>query len=301
MNKKILSLFILLLLIEPSIIGQDSAIDSSANIKQRKLLIPIITGGTLFVGGLSGTLYLNNSESVRFHFYNDIKEYLQVDKFLHSFGSYFASDLLYKGLITIGTGKKKALLLGGTLSVVLITSKDIYDGFNLKGFSWTDMLANTAGSALFVGQELLFNEQILKYKFSFSKSDYADQANGYLGKTLLQNYFKDYNGHTYWFSINFSRIIPKTKLPDWICIAAGYSANGIFGSTDNIKSYLGVEIPETQRYRQFLLSLDIDWSKINVKSKFLRVMLNGLNFIKVPFPAIEFNSKGYFKGYWIYF
>lgn len=75
----------------------------------------------------------------------------------------------------------------------------------------------------------------------------------------------------------------------------------MFGKYENINSYNGVEIPETQRYRQFLLSLDVDWSQINVKSKFLKVMFYGLNFVKVPFPAIEFNSKGHFKGYWIYF
>jgi hypothetical protein len=76
------------------------------------------------------------------------------------------------------------------------------------------------------------------------------------------------------------------KLPDWISIAAGYSANGMFGIFENIDSYRGVTIPETQRYRQYLLSLDVDWTKINTRSKFFITLFQGMNFIKILFPTI---------------
>lgn len=75
----------------------------------------------------------------------------------------------------------------------------------------------------------------------------------------------------------------------------------MYGELGNILSYNGVEIPSTTRYRQYLLSLDIDWTKIKTKSKFLRVILQGLTFVKLPFPTLEYNSKGRFKGYWIYY
>jgi hypothetical protein len=302
MNKKIISLIIWSSLTIHFGYAQESTINISANIKQNILLISSITGSTLFFGSVSYISYFKNIEPVRFHFYNDNKGFLQVDKFIHSYCSYMASSIWYNGLTGAGINKERALLLGGVMGSVPLTPKEIFDGFNkIGGFSWGDMLANAIGPAFFVSQELLFNEQILRYKFSFSRSVYADQANGYLGKTLLQSYFHDFNGHTYWLSINVSKIFSKTKLPDWISIAAGYSANGMVGLYENINSYNGVKIPETQRYRQFLFSLDIDWSKINVKSRFLRIMLYGINFIKVPFPAIEINSKGHLKGYWIYF
>jgi hypothetical protein len=302
MNKNILSLLILCWSIQPCFFAQDSANKSSDNLKQNVLIISSLTGTTLFSGSVSYVTYIKNNEPARFHFYNDNNGFLQIDKLTHSFCSYTVSSIWYKGLTNAGINKERALLLGGVMGSIPLTTKELFDGFSKSGgFSWGDILANALGSAFFASQELLFNEQILKYKFSFSKSDYADQANGYLGKTVLQSYFKDFNGHTYWLSINASKIFPKAKLPDWINIAGGYSANGMFGKYENINSYNGVEIPETQRYRQFLLSLDVDWSKITVKSKFLRIMFYGLNFVKVPFPAIEFNSKGHFKGYWIYF
>lgn len=302
MHKKILTLLILPWLIQPGIFAQDSTNTSSDNLKRNLLIISSITGSTLLSGSISYVSYFKNINPVKFHFYNDFKGYLQVDKFVHSYGSYIACSTWYKGLTYAGIDKERALLLSGFFGSLPLTPKEVFDGFTeSSGFSWGDILANGIGPAFFVSQELIFDEQILKYKFSFSKSDFAAQANGYLGKTLLQSFFEDFNGHTYWLSINASRIFPKMNLPDWISIAAGYSANGMFGMYENIDSYKGVRIPETQRYRQFLLSLDVDWSKINVKPGFLRVILYGLNFIKVPFPAIEFNSKGNFKGYWIYF
>lgn len=126
-------------------------------------------------------------------------------------------------------------------------------------------------------------------------------ANGYLGNNALEGLSDDYNGHTYWFSGNINRITGTDRLPPWLNIAAGYSAGGMFGEFENITEYNGVVIPETQRYRQFFLSLDIDWTKIPTNSHFLKVLFRGLNIIKVPFPAIQFNSKGEFKGHYIYF
>jgi len=302
MNIKILLLIILFWLVQSSIFAQNSIAKNTINDQQKVLLISSTAGSTLLIGSVSYFAFYKNVEHVRFHFINDNKGFLQVDKLIHSYGSYMATSVWYNGLIYAGINKDKALLLGGVMGSVPLTPKEIFDGFNMGGgFSWGDILANVTGPAFFVGQELLFDEQILKYKSSFSRSYYADQANGYLGKTILKSYFKDFNGHTYWLSININKIIPKMNVPDWISLSTGYSANGMFGLYENIKSYNGIEIPVTQRYRQFLFSLDVDWSQINVKSKFLRIMFYGLNFIKVPFPAIEFNSKGHFKGYWIYF
>lgn len=266
------------------------------------LLISSMTGGTLLIGAAATLPYINKAESVNFHFDNDNSGYLQVDKLIHSFYSYTASSIWFKGLTKAGVKRGNAIIFSGAIGCLLLAPKEISDGFSKDGgFSWGDMAANAAGTALYVGQELLFNEQVIKYKFSFSRSEYADLSNGYLGKTIERSYFRDYNGHSYWLSINANKIFPVKKIPDWISLAAGYSANGMYGKYENKKVYKGVLIPETQRYRQILFSLDIDWSKINVRSKFLKTIFHGLNFIKVPFPTLEINSLGDFKGYWIYF
>jgi hypothetical protein len=163
------------------------------------------------------------------------------------------------------------------------------------------MAANAAGSVLLIGQELLFDEQVIRHKMSFSKSEYFDQANGYLGKTVFESFFYDYNSHTHWFSINANRFIFKDKLPPWINVSIGYSANGMFGEFENRRYYGGVRLPEADRTRQFLFSLDVDWEKIPTRSKYAKALYKGLNFIKIPFPTLEINSKGKFRGYWFYF
>lgn len=254
---------------------------------------------SLFV--LSKTWY-SDRERVSFHFYNDNKGYLQVDKFGHTFGAYVYSYLGFHYLLNSGYSRKDALYYGATLGLILQTPIEIMDGlYEGYGFSWGDMAANTIGSTIVFGQELLFKEQIIKYKFSYWESIYSSNANGYLGENSFDRIFNDYNGHTYWLLCPINRILPNKITPDWLNIAVGYGANGMYGEFENITEYNGVAIPEAIRYRQYLLSLDIDWTKIKTNSKFLKIVLKGMTFIKMPFPTLEYNSKGEIKGYWIYY
>lgn len=280
-----------------------TATDSST--VNRKKLIPIVAAETAFyVAGMSYLQFIwyKDKERVPFHFYNDAKGYQQVDKFGHAFGAYVESYIGYKLLRNAGVPKNKALLYGGTLGLVLQTPIEVYDGlYEGWGFSVPDMIANAAGSGIIIGQELLFDEQVAKFKFSFTPSPYYEQANGYLGDTHLESLFLDYNAHTYWLSVPINKLAFKKTLPDWANIAVGYSANGMFGEFENRRYYRGTWLPETERTRQYLLSLDIDWTRIKTDSKFLNTILKGMFFIKLPFPALEVNSKGQVKGHWLYY
>lgn len=250
---------------------------------------------------LSKTWYKDRNV-VPFHFYNDSRAYLQVDKFGHTFGAYVYSYAGYHFLLNAGVSRKEALYYGATLGLVLQTPIEIMDGiYEGYGFSWGDMAANTLGSALVLGQELLFREQVVKYKFSYRESSYARNANGYLGETTMSRILEDYNGHTYWLSFPANKVAPARAIPGWLNIALGYGANGMYGEYENISAYNGVLIPETRRYRQFLLSLDVDWTRIETRSKFLNTVLKGMFFIKLPFPALEYNPNGRFRGYWLYY
>jgi len=218
------------------------------------------------------------------------------------FGSYAYSYIGYHGLLKLGATRKEALIYGSSLGFILQLPIEIMDGIHEGyGFSWGDVVANTMGSAIVFGQELLFNEQLVKSKFSYRESGYSKKSNGYFGETSLNRFFNDYNGHTYWFSLPINKINKNYQLPEWLSISVGYSANGMYGEFINVTSFDGVDIPEAIRYRQFLLSLDIDWTRINTNSGFLKIVLKGMTFVKLPFPALEYNSKGQFKGYWIYF
>jgi uncharacterized protein YfiM (DUF2279 family) len=283
---------------------QDWRTNDSMPLNRKKLAAIISAETAFYAGGMSYLRFIwyKDHERVPFEFYNDNKGYLQIDKLGHAYGAYVESYLGYTWLRSAGVKKKHALIYGGSLGFVLQAPIEIFDGmYEGWGFSWGDMIANTAGSALVVGQELLFNDQPAKYKFSFWRSPYAEQSNGYLGSSFFESIFLDYNGHTYWLSVNANKFLLKKKLPSWVNIAAGYSANGMFGEFTNIKSYKGKPIPDTERYRQYFISLDVDWTRIKTRSKLLKFVFNGMFAIKLPFPALEINSKGQLKGHLMYF
>ncbi|MFD2513179.1 DUF2279 domain-containing protein [Pontibacter locisalis] len=282
----------------------DSTASDSSSINHKKLYPIVVSEAAFYLAGMSYLQFIwyKDHERVPFHFYNDTKGYQQVDKFGHAFGAYVESYIGYKLLRSAGVPKGKALLYGGTLGLILQTPIEVYDGlYEGWGFSVPDMVANAAGSAFVIGQELLFDEQVAKYKFSFSPSPYYKQANGYLGDSHLESLFLDYNAHTYWVSAPINKFALRNTLPDWANIAVGYSANGMFGEFKNRTYYRGTYLPETERYRQYLLSLDIDWTRIKTDSKLLNTIFKGMFFIKLPFPALEVNSKGQVKGHWLYY
>lgn len=306
MKTHILWIFISILFIVPRILlAQEIEKETDTpKIKKPTVCKAVAFTSVYYVGSmhiLSKTWY-KDKERVPFHFYNDNEGYLQVDKFGHMFGSYLYSYVGYHGLLKLGATRKEALIFGSSLGFLLQFPIEIMDGIHEGyGFSWGDVAANSMGSALVFGQELVFKEQVIKYKFSYWESTYSKNSNGYYGETTMNRLLKDYNGHTYWFSMPINKTIFKKGIPDWLNIAIGYGANGMYGEFENIKSYNGVAIPETERYRQYLLSLDIDWPRIKTKSKFLKAVFKGMTFIKLPFPTIEYNSVGKFKGYWLYY
>lgn len=75
----------------------------------------------------------------------------------------------------------------------------------------------------------------------------------------------------------------------------------MLGEFENRSYYRGHRLPEYDRTRQFLVSLDVDWEKIPTHSRFLKSVFSALNFVKFPFPALEVNSNAKIKAYWVYF
>ena len=78
----------------------------------------------------------------------------------------------------------------------------------------------------------------------------------------------------------------------------------MFGGTKNLaidkNGNVTFDRRDIQRYRQWYLAPDIDLTKINSKSKVVKVLLFVANSFKFPTPSLEF-SKGSFKAHWITF
>jgi hypothetical protein len=160
------------------------------------------------------------------------------------------------------------------------------------------MAANAAGTGLYVGQELLWDEQRITLKYSFHQTQYADQRPGKLGDGFLEEVLKDYNGQTYWLSANVSSFFRESEIPKWINVAFGYGAEGMLtGQTENVDNLFITQ----NRRRQFYLSLDVDLSRIQTKSRLLRTVFDVLNMIKVPAPTISFDRENGVKLHYVYF
>jgi hypothetical protein len=173
------------------------------------------------------------------------------------------------------------------------------DGFSEEwGFCWGDMIANAAGTGLYVGQELLWQEQRIVLKYSFHQTKYAAQRPDKLGDGFFEEFLKDYNGQTYWLSANVHSFFKDSNFPKWLNVAIGYGGDGMLsGENEAVNN----SMISQNRIRQFYLSLDVDLSRIKTNSRFLRTIFDVFNVIKVPFPALEFTDKNGIKLHGIYF
>lgn len=260
--------------------------------------------GIVLTGAITYLKYqwYNDKERVPFHFYNDFKGWNQVDKLGHFYISYLESNVGYSLLKKFNFSEKKALYYGGFQGLILETPIEFFDAYHEGwGFSLSDMLANSFGSLFFIAQQKLFDEQLIRPKLSFTRSVYAQNANGLLGKNnLLSEFVYDYNGYTYWFSFSPKRIFKINTIPEWINLSFGYGSNGMLGEFENRKTYRGKILPVYKRYRQYYLSLDINFSKIKTNSRPLKKIFDVLSYLKIPLPTLEFSNKK-IKGYLFYF
>ena len=216
-----------------------------------------------------------------FHWINDNSNWLQMDKVGHATTAYqvgmLGKDLMEWG----GVSEKKALWYGGLYGTFFLTTVETLDGFSKEwGASWGDLIANTSGTFVFIGQELVWKEQRIQIKYSFKASKYAKHRPDLLGSNFLQQSLKDYNGHVYWLSFNINSF-KKTSLPDWLNVAIGYGADGMYNGNPH----------EEGTHREFYASLDVNLRKIKTDKKFLDKALKILSFIKVPMPAFKLSQN----------
>lgn len=300
MFKKPLSFFVLLIFLVFNSYSQDSLLINKKCFNKTNIFV-----GSTYVVGFTGLYFLwyKDYEFQNFHTFNDGGEWLYMDKLGHSYSSYYINKYTSKAYKHCGLSDSKSIVIGAGVSFLTMTTIEIFDGFSSGwGFSWNDMLANTIGIALYSGQELLWSEQRILLKFSYHQTKYAQYRPELLGSTFSERILKDYNGQTYWLSINPHSFFKKSKIPKWLNIAVGYGADGMIGGDENpVMDENGSAYPSFTRMSSTYLSFDIDWTKIPTKKKWLKTTFDVLNMIKVPLPTISFSNNGQVKGYWFYF
>jgi hypothetical protein len=265
----------------------------------------VITESVVVTIGLIGLHYLwyKKFPHSRFHFFNDNNEWLNMDKAGHATTAYNLSSIQYNMMRWSGVKNNQAIWIGGLTALGFQTLIEIFDGFSQKwGFSKMDMVANILGTTLFMSQQFAFNEQRIQLRFSFHHSIFSKLNPDELGSNNWQRWLKDYNGQTYWLSINPSLFMKgNNDFPKWLNAAVGYGAEGMIGASNNPPVINGKSIPYFKRYRQYYFSIDADLTRVGNTNGLSKALLSVPGIIKLPAPAIEFRKDSALKFHGIYF
>lgn len=273
--------------------------DSLDTGRRNTVVLTEAVGAAVTLAALNQVWYADYPRS-DFHVIDDNAEWLQMDKAGHVFSAYHLGRIGSDVLQWSGARRKSRLLYGATLGFVFLSAVEVMDGYSAKwGASWGDVVANAAGTALYVSQELMWKEQRIVPKFSFHTTVYAGARPDALGSTLPEQVLKDYNGQTYWLSLNLKSFTKIEALPAWLNVAVGYGATGMITGEDRLVNT--VFFPDKQRMRQFYLSLDVDLTRIPTRSHTLKTLFSLFNTLKVPAPALEIKGSQGAYWHWMYF
>jgi hypothetical protein len=236
-----------------------------------------------------------------------------MDKTGHFSGAYTQTMAAYHIHRWCGVKENKALWYAGLAGFGVQSSIEIFDGFSEKwGASWSDIGFNAAGSLFYIVQEKAWHQQRILIKYSFNAEKYNDpiiqqRIDHLYGKNIFERSIKDYNGINVWLTVTPADFIKNAKRYKWLSIALGYGAGGLLGGFENkwneydsngdliIRDYTHIG-----RYRKFIIAPDINLERFPAKKKGWRMVLYALNYIKIPSPALEINTKGEVIFYPIY-
>ena len=245
--------------------------------------------GSAFIGG-NAYLYhyfkkawWSGERAPHFFFHADWdQEFRDQDKFGHMLGGYHLARIGYAGLKEACVSEKKAIIWSATYAALFQLQIEIFDGrFKKYGFSYADMISNTAGQALAVMQELNPRLRAIKPTFSYheTRSLKNPVSRGELRPSL------DYSGQTYWFSADMEEFLPdgaKSYWPSFIRFSAGHS----------VTDWVNPETGATQRAkRKIVLSLDFDPEKLPGNLPLWRSIKHTLSYYRFPAPALELTPK----------
>ncbi|KOY87959.1 hypothetical protein AD998_19080 [bacterium 336/3] len=292
-------LFVFLFVFSNTLYAQQDSTTHKDTLNKKRLFWVVGTSTVLYSGTLVGLneLWYKNSPRTSFHFFNDNAQWRQIDKIGHAYSAYHVSRLSTELFRWSGLKPKNAVLWGAITSQLMMTPIEIFDGFSAEyGASWGDVVANFSGGLLWWGQHQIWNEPHIHFKYSFQQSPYAQFRPNVLGKNLREQLLKDYNGQTYWLSVDLHHFLRKEKFPRWLNLAVGTGANRMVFAREpenNLNGY--------SSYRQYYLSFDIHLPNIRTRSKFLKKVFWTLGTIRLPAPALEFNKIDKVKWHWLYF
>ena len=273
----------------------------SDTLNSKRLEAVTISSAAVATASLVGLGYVwySDYDKSSFHFINDNPHWLQMDKAGHLYSGYHLTRAGVELLRWSGMESDKSAVIGAVSGFVILSAVEVFDGFSAEwGASSGDLIANASGAGLYLAQDLLWKEQRIIPKYSFHTTKFAEVRPNLLGSNLQEQLLKDYNGQTYWLSVNLYSFIKSESIPKFVNVAFGYGADGMISAR---QPEVIVDENNFERQRQFYLSLDLDLTKIPTNSHFLKTVFNVFNTIKIPAPTFELSDNGRVKAYILYF
>ncbi len=248
-----------------------------------------IIGGTCIAGVATVHIYQSNGwwkdNRTPFHFQEDLKYGLWVDKIGHFYGATALTFMFSKAFQWANLSERNSLWLGAGGAIAFQTYIEIEDGFHEWGFDRVDFVSNVAGALYPVAQHYSPFLQNFNFKFSYHPSALLNNPGGSGFKGQKHVFFDDYEGQTIWLSVGLNGLLPQSiepLWPDWLCLAVGYGARDIVSP-----------VP----YPVVILSFDYDMTKIIPdSSEFLKTLGQALNFIHLPAPAVRISPHAIWYG-----
>jgi uncharacterized protein YfiM (DUF2279 family) len=289
--KSLFSIAVFMLLLTSSTRGVGQGVDSLSQKESRKRIRWVIgSEAVLYAGTMIGLneLWYKDYERSPLHHFNDNAEWLQMDKVGHLVTSYYTGLAGMEALRWAGMDEKRSRWYGGMLGWAFLGSVELLDGYSSEwGFSSGDILANSIGAGALIGQDALWHEQRLVFKFSFRQSPYTKYRPGTLGDGWQEELLKDYNGQTYWLSANIASFLPEeTTFPKWLSLGFGYGVDEVLNARGDFAYITENQSRLFQGKRQYYVGPDIDLWRIPTQRKGLKLLFKTLGFIKLPLPAV---------------
>ena len=313
---------------EPNAVASETGFNSSAAV--------VLGTEAVIITGVMTSLYsswYSGAESGGFHFYNDNREWLQMDKLGHANSCYNFANIGYEALVMTGLDEKRSILYGAPLGITIMSMVEVFDGLSSNwGFSWGDMCANVLGTGLFMGQQALWHEQRIALKYSYHNSGCSKynvcnpltmDRDYIMGEDWLDRLYEDYSGITIWAAFDVKSLFmnEQSRYPSWLGWAVGYGAEGMTGEYNNLPPVNGrsgtddcwgrgwesapgqlTYMPNDARQRRIFVAPDIDISRIPCKNKTLKHVLRVLSAIKLPTPTLEYRpGEDRLAWHWFYF
>jgi hypothetical protein len=266
----------------------------------------LVIGCVLFYITIMMGLWISwygNQDRVDFHWFDDSQEWLYMDKLGHVYTAYIIAMTLYRLWKWTGISKEKNIFYTVSMTWVWQASYEYFDGLYIAyGASLYDLAANTLGLLLFVLQIVYFNSILLWLKWSVHLSPWAIIRPDLLGNNIFIQLIKDYNGHTYWYSLDVNKWLGLKYWPSWLMICIGIGADGLLGGVDNVWSDVQNNIQDyshVMRTNRWYVSIDINPFLIDIK--WIRYILAPFNYMKIPCPCLELSVESGISWHWVKF